>query len=113
MSKPGDPGYLFHQELIEMDGLYPKYIVYRWPTDSFDDDPQIRASYLADVTVGPEGQGEVWLEMEQPRGFLFVLKPDTDQHARVALAAYAESVRPSDPRLASDLEVVLGQELEL
>ena len=90
-----------------MIGLYPKYIVYLWPSDSFDDEPQLRADYLADVTVGPDGQGEVWFEMEQPKGFLFVLKPDTDQHARVALAAYAESVRPSNPRLAEDLDGVL------
>ncbi len=94
-------------------GLYPKYVVYRWPEGSFGDEPEIRADYLADVSVGPEGKGEVWFEMEQPKGFLFVLKPDSDQHARVALAAYAESVRPTDPTLASDLEMVLGQEMEL
>ncbi len=96
-----------------MKGLYPKYIVYRWPDDHWGDEPQYRADYLADVSVGPEGKGEVWFEMEQPGGFLFVLKPDSDQHARVALAAYAESVRPSDPSLASDLEMVLGEELAL
>ena len=95
-----------------MIGLYPKYIVYRWP-DLGADEPEIMASYLADFQVGVEGMGEVWLEMEQPKGFLFVLKPDTDQHARVALAAYAESVRPSDPRLAEDLDLVLSHELVL
>ena len=96
-----------------MKGLYPKYIVYRWPDDPLDIEPEIRAVYMADVQIGPEGPGEIWSEMEQVKGFLFVLKPDTDQHARVALAAYAESVRPTDPTLASDLEMVLGEELAL
>ena len=94
-----------------MIGLYPKYIVYRWPEQAASEEPDIQASYLADFTVGPDGMGEVWLEMEQPSGFLFVLKPDTDQHARVALAAYTESVRPSDPQLAADLDLVLSQEI--
>ena len=92
-----------------MKGLYPKYIVYRWPTDSLNEDPDIQASYLrSDFEAGV---GEVWLEMEQVTGFVFVLKPDTDQHARVALVAYAESVRPSDPQLAADLDLVLSQEI--
>lgn len=33
----------------------------------------------------------------------FVLRYDTDRHARVALAAYAESVSVDNPRLADDL----------
>jgi hypothetical protein len=38
----------------------------------------------------------------------FVLKPDTDPHARVALAAYAESVRLLRPQLASELDQILS-----
>jgi len=38
----------------------------------------------------------------------FVLKPDTDIHARVALAAYAESIRPHRPNLAAELDQVLS-----
>ena len=90
-----------------MIGLYPKYIIYRWPEDPLDEEPEIRAVYMADIVVGPEGPGEIWADLEQPKGFLFVLKPDTDQHARVALSAYAESVRPSNPKLAEDLDGVL------
>ena len=92
-------------------GLYPKYIVYRWPSDALNDEPEINASYLADFNVGPEGPGEVWLALEEPKGFLFVLKPDSDHHVRVALAAYAESVRPEDLKLAEDLDMVLSQEV--
>ena len=92
-----------------MIGLYPKYIVYRWPKDPLDIEPEIRAAYLADVQVGPEGPGEVWAELDQVKGFFFVLKPDSDHHARVALAAYAESVRMDDLQLAEDLDLVLAQ----
>jgi hypothetical protein len=94
-----------------MIGLYPKYIVYRWPTEALGLEPDVHATYLRDFQVGPDGPGEVWEEMEQVQGFVFVLKPSTDQHARVAIAAYAESVRPNDPRLAADLDVVLSEEM--
>lgn len=33
----------------------------------------------------------------------FVLKPETDKHARIALAAYAESARGENNALARDL----------
>jgi hypothetical protein len=39
----------------------------------------------------------------------FVLKPDVDKHARIAMAAYAESVRPHNPVLAADLKYWLSQ----
>lgn len=106
---PGDSGYFFHEE-ARMQGLYPKYLVYRWPP--IEGEPAIMATYMADeVSVGPDGVGEVWLELDLLDDFYFVLKPSHDQHARVALAAYAESVRPSDPRLAQDLDEVLSQEM--
>lgn len=93
-----------------MNGLYPKYLVYRWP--SVEGEPNVMATYMADdISLGPDGVGEVWLEMDQVDEFYFVLKPSTDQHARVALAAYAESVRPTDPRLAADLDAVLSEEI--
>jgi hypothetical protein len=94
-----------------MIGLYPKYIVYRWPVKPLGIEPDIHAVYLSDFSVGPEGPGEVWEEMEQVQVFTFVLKPDTDQHARVAIAAYAESVRPTDPRLAADLDEAMSEEM--
>lgn len=38
----------------------------------------------------------------------FVLRYDRDRHARVALAAYAESVRAENPELSNDLRAVLA-----
>jgi hypothetical protein len=53
-----------------------------------------------------------WTETEQleevTESFVFVLKPDSDHHARVALAAYAESVSLTKPRLGNDLRMVLA-----
>lgn len=40
--------------------------------------------------------------------FYFVLRVDTDSHARVALRAYAESVRADNPVLAADLDSALA-----
>lgn len=39
-----------------------------------------------------------------PNAVYFVLRLDTDRHARIALRAYARSVRPEDGDLASDLD---------
>lgn len=40
----------------------------------------------------------------------FALRADTDPHARVALKAYADSVRKENPQLADDLDVWLEEE---
>lgn len=40
--------------------------------------------------------------------FVFVLRPDRDYHARVALAAYAESVRGYNEALADDITDALS-----
>jgi hypothetical protein len=37
----------------------------------------------------------------------FILRYDRDHHARVALAAYAESVRAENEKLSDDLRAVL------
>jgi hypothetical protein len=38
-----------------------------------------------------------------PEALYFVLRYDRDPHARVALAAYAQSVRTDNPQLADEL----------
>jgi hypothetical protein len=43
----------------------------------------------------------------EPLDGCFVLRPAHDPHARVALAAYAESVEPCNPALAHDLRAWL------
>lgn len=51
-------------------------------------------------------------EPVDPTARYFVLRYDADPHARVALAAYAESVRADNQQLADDLVAEL-HELEL
>jgi hypothetical protein len=43
-------------------------------------------------------------EPVDPEAQYFVLRIDTDHHARVALAAYADSVREEDPAFAAELD---------
>jgi len=45
---------------------------------------------------------------EEPIMDCFILRYDRDHHARVALAAYAESVRAENEELSDDLRAVLG-----
>jgi len=46
---------------------------------------------------------------ERVTGLAFVLLPGKDQNARVALAAYAESVRLENPALYQDIQIWLAQ----
>lgn len=68
----------------EGEGLYDKYRVY------FSEG------------LPPDWQGAAYRDALVP-GFVFVLRPDHDYHARVALAAYMESVRGFNPTLAEDI----------
>lgn len=79
-------------------GMYPKYVVFKYP--HWDAEViEARASTGYDGTVE-------WLELVDD--FFFVLKPISDKHARVALAAYAESVKDEKPQLAADIMEVLS-----
>lgn len=82
------------------DGLYDKYRVFREPEDT-DEHPVGMDAYYTN-SQGREDR------MEEVREFVFVLKPDSDHHARVALAAYAASVQLDKPQLAMDLREVLS-----
>lgn len=46
-------------------------------------------------------------------GRCFVLAYDTDQHARVALEAYADSCADDDPQLAENLYQALGIDVDI
>jgi hypothetical protein len=37
------------------------------------------------------------------KGCWFILRLDTDEHARIAALAYAKSIQPENPELATDL----------
>jgi len=43
-----------------------------------------------------------------PRARYFVLRYDTDPHAKVALRAYADEIRPRNPKLAGDIDADLA-----
>lgn len=91
------PGF-FHTA-DDPDEMYVKYRVFREPEEAQDHPVDVQATWMDQQ----ENSGALW-EVED---FIFVLKPDTDHHARVALGAYIESVRPFKPQLAKDLAMVL------
>lgn len=86
-------------QALDHEGMYAKYIVYRIPEGSTPDD-----------IVPPITRSEAQWEGQRPYPLLeeveevFVLIPGKDYHARVALAAYKESVRYWNPSLADDLD---------
>jgi len=80
----------------DKDQLYPKYLVFHHPQALYD------FTEAKTIVVGGDAEEEETFLVEVD-GFFFVLKPDTDKHARVALAAYAESVADEFPGLAKDL----------
>lgn len=86
------------------DGLTDKYHVFRTPS-SIDHGSQVRASYSG-VMNGLAISGP----LHEIRSFTFVLKPGSDHHARVALAAYAESCSVTKPQLARELKEMLDQD---
>lgn len=101
----------------EPDGLYEKYRVFREPTrDSQGNgvpehpvpiDPPLWSSFFMNRA------GEIVPLLEELEEitdeFLFVLKPKTDPHAQVALAAYAWSVKREKPLLHVDLLDILRE----
>lgn len=102
---------------IEPDGLYEKYRVFKEPENVtehpvplYHEPTYDPASYEGPIEyMGNRGEIHSILPraLEEVEAFVFPLKPDSDIHARVAIAAYAESVRGEKPQLASDLRDVL------
>jgi hypothetical protein len=91
----------FALEMIgpEPDGLYNKYRVFREPENVEEHPTDLEAIYQ-------DSDGATRFS-EEVREFVFVLKPDSDRHARIAIAAYAESVDLEKPQLAEDLREIL------
>ena len=71
------------------DGLVDKYRVFRIAEEPSHDSPGA---------------------MEAVDAFTFVLKPNNDHHARVAIAAYAASCAIEKPQLSKDLYDLLSQD---
>lgn len=94
-------------------GLYDKYRVIKSEdlnelailAMKMDDEGDDNASTAIEIVKWVENNS---LSGSDPgTAMVFVLRPDHDYHARVALAAYAESVRAYKPSLAEDLHGAL------
>jgi hypothetical protein len=86
-------------EKVEADrGIYPKYVVFRHPEK---DEGNAFGYWIQDEFSEVDN-------LELIEDFTFTLRPSKDYHARVALAAYAESVRHWNPQLAEDVENALS-----
>ena len=92
----------------DRDELYSKYRVFHEPVDDdFNVDllghpVPVEATYPQSMT--PDG---VWLGeavLEEVPGLFFVLRPEGDEYARQAIAAYAYACRRTHPHLAADLK---------
>lgn len=86
------------------DGLTDKYHVFRAPP-SIEPGLKVRASYSGEYN-GVSMTGA----LREIGSFTFVLKPNNDHHARVALAAYAASCSITKPQLARELREMLDQD---
>jgi len=97
----------------DKDQLYIKYRVYHEPTltphmeDKVGHPVPVKSTYLEH----DDHEFETWTEMEEVMGLYFVLRPEGDHHARVAMAAYAYSCRQEFPHLAADI-IKMVEEIE-
>lgn len=86
---------------IEMpkDEHYWKYRVFHEPSASegIGHPVPMEALFLSDETT------DEYTEASEVKGAFFVLRPEHDHHARVAMAAYAYSCRKELPHLAADI----------
>ena len=102
---------LGYEEDSEPGGLYAKYRVFREPQE---DDARNRVGehpvpMVASYSTPGDGDFTMISEATEVEGFVFVLKPENDPHARTALAAYAWAVKDQDPALWGDLMNVLAE----
>lgn len=101
----------------DRDMLYEKYRVFHNPDPNDyasvigSSGVKIRAEFFAGNDTEKMHGGEIWLPLEEVEGFAFVLKPETDHHARVALAAYMASCANEFPQLSDDLKDILNDDL--
>lgn len=86
------------EKMDDKEGIYLKYVVYH------------ARDVVAKSTTIENGQKTVEdflitddLGINPIEGFFFVLRPEVDYHARVALMAYAGSVEADNPQLAADV----------
>ncbi len=66
-------------------------------------------AYYEGLAVNPRDPTGHYLHLREVDGFVFVLRPEVDESAVVALAAYAAAVRHEKPQLAKDLWEMIGE----
>ncbi len=88
------------------DEHYWKYRVFHEPSIDENDEighpVEMSAMY---ISVEPDE----WEDVKEVTGSFFVLRPENDHHARVAMAAYAYSCRKELPHLAADIIGMIDQ----
>jgi hypothetical protein len=85
----------------EDDKLFDKYRVFYSPEEG---NPAVAVEASYRTMFGDE---EVLVRMKEVTDFVFVLRPEVDEAAQVALGAYALAVRKTKPELAQDLLSVI------
>lgn len=94
----------------DRDEHYIKYRVFHEPTDEMVEDDvghpvPMKVEHM--VSQADDKGFEIWAQMDEIEGVFYVLRPEGDHHARVAMAAYAYSCMEEFPRLASDLLMLI------
>ena len=90
------------------DEHYWKYRVFHEP--SAHEDIGHPVPIYACHQVEPDNEDlEYWATVKEVQGSFFVLRPEKDHHARVAMAAYAYSCRKEMPHLAADIIGMIEQ----
>ncbi len=84
--------------MLETEGIYPKYVVFKHPDF---------VPFWMEARAAPPEIGES-IPLEVVEDFCFVLKPGSDRHARVAMAAYAQSVMEDKPLLGEELMQIVA-----
>ena len=85
------------------DEHYWKYRVFHEPSAHEDIGHPVPVEALYLNVISDEDEVETWKELKEVEGSFFVLRPEKDHHARVAMAAYAYSCRKELPHLAADI----------
>jgi hypothetical protein len=97
----------------DRDEHYVKYRVFHEPPANVDVGHPVPIN--AEFLVEPANASgiETWETLDEIEGTFFVLRPENDNYARIAMAAYAYACRQEFPHLAVDIiQMIEGIEWE-
>jgi hypothetical protein len=95
----------------DRDEHYVKYRVFHEPEDVGDLGHPVPIEAEYPMQIDSHGTWSLIRSLEEVEGLFFVLRPENDHYARVAMAAYAYACRKEYPHLASDI-IQMIEELE-